>query len=182
MALLLQGDSPDTNITSEDVASQRLGGALVVGGATLAGGSALAGAGSAAQVGTTAATAACADGDCTNEVRTAAKILDSAKQVQPQIVRQTAYEVAKAGGRHAGFLREYASRSVGEIQKSIESLEARSIEHLTKLANPAKQAERWAQMDPREQQGLLQLWEKEATRYQEQADVLRGLLNELKGQ
>ena len=41
MALLLQGDSPDLNVTPEDVASQRLGGALVVGGAALAGGGAL---------------------------------------------------------------------------------------------------------------------------------------------
>ena len=43
MALLLQGDSPDLNVTPEDVASQRLGGALIVGGAALAGGSALSG-------------------------------------------------------------------------------------------------------------------------------------------
>jgi len=70
MALLLQGDSPDLHVTPEDIASQRLGGALFVGGATLAGGTALAGVGPAAgTTGTEAVTAACADGDCTNEVR-----------------------------------------------------------------------------------------------------------------
>jgi RHS repeat-associated protein len=76
MALLLQGDSPDLNVTPEDVASQRLGGALFVGGATLAGGSALVGAGGVAKAGTTAATAACADGDCANEVTGVAQRVD----------------------------------------------------------------------------------------------------------
>ncbi len=84
MALLLQGDSPDLNVTPEDVASQRLGGALFVGGATLAAGSALAGTAGATQAGTTAA---CADGDCTNEVRVVGQVVqDAAKQTSPQII------------------------------------------------------------------------------------------------
>jgi len=67
----LQGDSPDLNVTPEDVASQRLGGALFMGGAALAGGTALAGVSSAVgSAGTAAARAACADGDCTNEIKT----------------------------------------------------------------------------------------------------------------
>ena len=77
MALLLQGDSPDLNVTPEDVASQRLGGALVVGGAALAGGSALVGTVGATQAGT-AVTAACADGDCTNEVQGAGQVAQNA--------------------------------------------------------------------------------------------------------
>ncbi len=85
MALLLQGDSPDLNVTPDDVASQRLGGALFVGGATLAGGSALAGAGGAARAGTTAATAACADGDCTNEVHGAGQVVQSATQAMQSV-------------------------------------------------------------------------------------------------
>ena len=79
MALLLQGDSPDLNVTPEDVASQRLGGALVVGGAALVGGSALAGTAGATQGGT-AVTAACAGGDCTNEVKGAGQAAQQAAQ------------------------------------------------------------------------------------------------------
>jgi len=72
MALLLQGDSPDLNVTPEDVASQRLGGTLFVGGAGLTGGAALAGVGAGSTTaGTTAASAACADGNCSNEATTA---------------------------------------------------------------------------------------------------------------
>ena len=104
MALLLQGDSPDLDVTPEDVASQRLGGALFVGGATLTGGSALAGAGGAAQAGTTAATAACADGDCTNEVRGAGQAVQGATQATQSVWRmnplQRGAEIeARLGGR-----------------------------------------------------------------------------------
>jgi len=75
MAFLLQGDSPDLNVTPEDVASQRLGGALLVSGAILATGGALAGTAGAERAGTTAVTAACADGDCTNEAVAASQAL-----------------------------------------------------------------------------------------------------------
>ena len=76
MALLLQGDSPDLNVTAEDVASQRLGGALFIGGTGLTGATALAGVAGASSGGTTVATAACADGDCTNEAKTVASASD----------------------------------------------------------------------------------------------------------
>jgi len=181
MALLLQGDSPDLDVTPEDVASQRLGGALVVGGATLAGGSALAGAGGAAQVGTTATTAACADGDCTNEVETAGKALEAAKQTAPQMIRQTAYEIAKAGGRHAGTLRTYSSRSLAEVQRGILSLERVAQSHAEKIANPTKYIEGWDAKTLEEQQRILEFWQKEMQNYQEQAEVLTGLLQESSG-
>ncbi len=61
MAFLLQGDSPDLNVTPEDVASQRLGGALMVAGATGALGHAVAAGTAARTTATTAATAVCAD-------------------------------------------------------------------------------------------------------------------------
>jgi hypothetical protein len=86
------------------------------------------------------------------------------------------YEAALAGGRHAGLLKNYAGRSAAEIQKGIASLERQAVLHGEKVANPAQFAERWGQMGANEQAGLMRYWQKEAVRYQEQAEVLRGLL------
>ena len=104
MALLLQGDAPDTNITPEDIASQRLGGALFVGGATLAGGAAVAGTASVSTAGTTAATAACADGDCTNEAHGAGRVAQSVAQATQSVWRMNPLKRGaeienKVGGR-----------------------------------------------------------------------------------
>ena len=87
-----------------------------------------------------------------------------------------AYEAARAGGRHAGTLRNYAGRSTGEIQRAIASYERQAALHGEKIANPARYAEHWGQMTPQEQAGLIRYWQKEASRYKELADVLRGLL------
>ena len=87
-----------------------------------------------------------------------------------------AYEAAVGGGRHAGLLENYAGRSAAEVQKAITSLERQAALHGEKVANPAQFAERWGQMSAQEQTGLLRYWQKEAARYQEQAEVLRGLL------
>jgi len=69
-----------------------------------------------------------------------------------------------------------------EIAKAAESLQARSNEYLAKLADPATYADRWAQMTAQQRQGLLEYWQKEALNYQEQVDVLLGLLHHLEGQ
>ena len=89
---------------------------------------------------------------------------------------KSAYEIAAAGGKNAGLLKNYAGRSATEIQKGITSLERQAALHGEKIASPAQFAERWGQMGAQEQAGLLKYWGKEAARYQEQAEVLRGLL------
>jgi RHS repeat-associated protein len=52
-----------------------------------------------------------------------------------------AFEVAKAGGKHAGMLANYAGRSLDEILSGIASYERKIAEHLDKLANPAWQVD-----------------------------------------
>lgn len=88
----------------------------------------------------------------------------------------TAFDIAKAGGRNSGLLKNYTGRSTAEINKGITSLERQAALHREKLANPSKFAERWNQMSPQEQAGLVKYWQKEAASYQEQASALRGLL------
>ena len=89
---------------------------------------------------------------------------------------KSAYEIAAAGGKHAGTLKNYAGRSAAEIQKAIGSHERQIALHQQKIANPAQFAERWGQMNAQEQAGLLNKWGADAARTQELADVLRGLL------
>jgi RHS repeat-associated protein len=86
-----------------------------------------------------------------------------------------AYRTALAGGKHAGSLRNYAGRSPAEIQKAIGGYERQVALHQQKIANPAKFAERWGQMNARERAGLLKKWQSDLARNQELANVLRGL-------
>jgi hypothetical protein len=92
-----------------------------------------------------------------------------------------AYQAAKEGGRHAGFLRTFSDRSASEVQRGINSLNKGVSLHLEKIANPATYADRWNSMTDQEREGLLRYWQKEVIRYSEQADVLRGLLEEKTG-
>jgi len=86
-----------------------------------------------------------------------------------------AYETAVVGGRHAGTLRNYAGRSLSEIQSGVAGYERQVALHAEKLANPAQAVENWGQLAAQEQAGLLAKWYKDLVRNQELADVLRGL-------
>lgn len=88
-----------------------------------------------------------------------------------------AFKIAQAGGKHAGFLKNYAGRSAGEIQRGITSLEKQIAEHQTKIANPEKFMEGWSKLDPRQQQALVNSkWPSDIQRQSEQLEILRGLL------
>ncbi len=138
MALLLQGDSPDLNVTPEDVASQRLGGALFVGGATLGIGNALAEAAGAAQVGTTGVTMACADGDCTNEVRTAADVTQTAANSAQTIVNGSQI-AANAGNQGLTVLGRYPT-----YLQVAERLKANVLNDPPEVWNSLTRAQQWA--------------------------------------
>ena len=93
-----------------------------------------------------------------------------------------AFEIAKAGGRNAGLLKTYYGKTAVEIEKGIQSLEARVSEHVAKIANPSEFAADWGVRNPQAQEGLLKYWQKEVAKYKEQANVLRGLLKEKIGE
>ena len=93
-----------------------------------------------------------------------------------------AFEIAKAGGRNAGLLKNYSGKTTIEIEKGIQSLEMRVSEHISKIANPSEFAADWGVRNPQAQEGLLKYWQKEVAKYKEQANVLRGLLKEKIGE
>jgi RHS repeat-associated protein len=130
MAFLLQGDSPDLNVTPEDVASQQLGGALFVGGAGLTLGAGIAG------LGTQAATAACADGDCTNEVRGAGQVAQNAAKAAESGVRlRQQYESAVRGLSEKADQMRAAGKSAEEIARSLHA-ERRALGEQFKAMTP----------------------------------------------
>jgi hypothetical protein len=95
----------------------------------------------------------------------------------------SAYQIAREGGKHAGFLKNYENLAIGKIEKGIRSLDGRVQEHLAKIANPAQYAKDWGSMSAERQAKLLHFWEKEIANYSEQAAVLRGLVDgKMKGQ
>jgi RHS repeat-associated protein len=55
----------------------------------------------------------------------------------PRSLQSGAYEIAKAGGKHAGLLGTYAGRPVPEIERALASYERQVAIHKEKLANSA---------------------------------------------
>jgi len=95
---------------------------------------------------------------------------------------RSAYEIAQAGGRHAGLLRTYQTRSTTEIQRALRSYERQVALHHQKVQSPEQCIEEWDQKSPRVQRALLRHWQEDAARNQELADIMRGILQERHGQ
>jgi RHS repeat-associated protein len=90
------------------------------------------------------------------------------------------YEIAKAGGRNAGYLNEYRNRSTGEVQGALKGHEKQVEIHREKIAHPEKAGTRtpWESMSKDEQERTLRDWGKHMQRNKEQADIMRGILRE----
>ena len=98
------------------------------------------------------------------------------------MVSQSAYEIAKAGGRHTGLLRTYQAGSTAEIQRALRSYERQAARHRQKVHSPEQFIQAWDQKSPRVQQALLRHWQEDGARNQELADIMRGILQERHGQ
>jgi len=102
----------------------------------------------------------------------------------PSAATNIVYQTAKSGGRYAGFIANYASRSVREIEKAIRSHEAQVAEHAAKIANPAGVKglrNEWSKIDPREQAAMINGWHKDMQNNAERAEALKGLLQDVTG-
>jgi hypothetical protein len=129
------------------------------------------------------------DGDIENTLISAGSILPGGDLLKASRIATkgaakgggTAFDIAKAGGKHAGFFKNYVGRSPAEINKSINSLQAgnRGINvHLDKIANPSKYVTNWNSLNPAHQQSLIRGWQKEITNATEQIQILRGILGQ----
>ena len=93
------------------------------------------------------------------------------------LMKPSAYEIAKSGGRHAGFLIGHASKSTGELNRAIRSLRNQVEIHRDKIANPLK----WVSPDlaGRQLNHLVnRYWPKEIANFTEQIEILEQILAE----
>lgn len=92
---------------------------------------------------------------------------------------KSVFDIAKEGGRHSGFYKNYVGRSADEINKAISTLQTgkRGINtHLDKIANPNKYVPNWNTLRSGHQQSLINGWQKEINNANEQIQILRGIL------
>lgn len=89
------------------------------------------------------------------------------------------YEIAVAGGKHAGFLKNYSDRSLRELQKGIASLEAQIAKHMEWIADPTKKIPNFWSLDPRHRADLInEHWPGDIARHREQIEILMRLIAE----
>ena len=94
------------------------------------------------------------------------------------MAERSAYEIAKAGGRHAGLLRTYQGKDSGEIQQALRSYERQVDLHRQKLRSPEPFVTDGAEKSVHTQARLLRHWQEDLARNQELAEVMRGLLQD----
>ena len=91
-----------------------------------------------------------------------------------------AYEVARAGGTHSGYLRQAEGFSDINLHRALRSYELQVAYHAGKIANPSGQLldTPWDIMDSDEQRRVLTDWCTDLGRNRELADVILGILRE----
>ncbi len=88
-----------------------------------------------------------------------------------------AYNIAKNGGKHSGFLKLWEGKDKKSIQKSLDSLQGQIDVHLDKIANPDKYFTEAVSQQRRECL-TKRHWPKEIRTFQAQHDILNALLKE----
>ena len=88
-----------------------------------------------------------------------------------------AFEIAKAGGRHAGTYERFKSARIPEIKKSICSLTRRVSEHEDKIKNPGCYVE--PTISPLHLEDLVsRYWPNEIADLLDKISILEGILEE----
>jgi hypothetical protein len=85
-------------------------------------------------------------------------------------------EIAKAGGRHSGFLRQAQSWTRTQLERASNSFQRQIELHEAKVANPGNFVENWGDLDPRAQTGLVRHWESEISNFVQQQQIVHELL------
>ncbi|MEN3369316.1 MAG: hypothetical protein V7609_1459 [Verrucomicrobiota bacterium] len=89
---------------------------------------------------------------------------------------KTAYEVASQGGRHAGFLRTYVTKTLSELGKAVRSITKQIAKHEQKIQNPARFMPNFNELPSQQQKALVEkVWPNDIKRQQEQVEILKKL-------
>ena len=115
--------------------------------------------------------------ECDNEK--AAEYLDGLGKTDEilKAMKSDAYEIAKAGGKHSGMLRNYAERPKAMIERGWESIKKQIELHELWISDPCIKLP--STIDGRELHHLVSVkWPRDIARLKEEADVLRGLMED----
>jgi RHS repeat-associated protein len=83
-------------------------------------------------------------------------------------------------GRHAGMIRNYANRSLKELQKAARSYEKRIEDHIDWIADPTKKVKDFHKLDPRRQDDLVNnKWPDDIKRLREQLAIIKRLIDKV---
>lgn len=94
----------------------------------------------------------------------------------------SAYNVAKNGGKDSGFYKNNLERPTNELQKGIRSLQKQIDNHRALIKNPKQAMQEqgkgdWTKLDPRQQKALLEKkWPSDIQRQMQQKSILEGIL------
>ena len=112
----------------------------------------------------------------------AAKLAKAAEKVVGKLMplseaSVSAYEAAKAGGKHHQWFNLYQQKAVKELEKGIKSIKKQIEAHEAKIIDPKKHVTDWNKLDPRHQHDLVnKKWPSDIIRQQEQLNILEELL------
>ena len=96
-------------------------------------------------------------------------------ELNPEQVAQTAKH---SGGRHNGKYINAQNWTDSSLKKAAKSYPKTILEHVLKIEEPAKAAERWDSMNEREREGTIQKWIKDILRNAEEFAVILEVLKE----
>ncbi|HRK67137.1 MAG TPA: RHS repeat-associated core domain-containing protein, partial [Hyphomonas sp.] len=100
--------------------------------------------------------------------------LGMAAAALPQRV-SAAYKIAAEGGKHAGFLRNYSSKSIRELERGIKNISKEISSHYSKIKNPEKYVSEWGKRSDQYKKGVVEKWKKDIARQKEQRDILKDI-------
>lgn len=86
----------------------------------------------------------------------------------------SAYEAAKAGGKHAGFLRSLSAMGPRQRSSAVQSFTDQITLHRDKLAFPERYVQNWGALREGHRQSLLREWRKEVLDHEEQIGIIKG--------
>ncbi len=89
-----------------------------------------------------------------------------------------AYEIAKSGGKHSGFLEKMRQLGDAQRKKSLVSIENQANLHKMKISDPKLFVPDWDSRSQQYRDGLLAKWNTEIDNFNMQAAILKGLKDE----
>lgn len=94
-------------------------------------------------------------------------------------VKPSAYDIAKSGGRHAGFYRNNKNLTPGMLERGIRAMQKTIEDHKSWIADPYLKIPQGT--DPRRIDALVnKKWPSDIARIEEELSILQGILAEKK--